>query len=212
MRRVKVELEDEMGGIYVLPSLVYAREYLGLSRKMLEAVLDKGIRVGGFLVRTSEAEDTNEWDLPRRKGGTERRRVRLAVVAFKAGQAVRFPTIEDAARTAGCRDVTIRQAMRREATAGGWRWVKAEEYAGEYEEWYPGMPIDFRFRLNTRIEGQPVRRKPVDESGETEEQKVWRKHGCSNNEEWHAYLKKTMEEGEFDPPLAEPNTDDYGIF
>jgi hypothetical protein len=27
------------------------------------------------------------------------------------------------------------------------------------------------------------------------EAEEWAKHGCSNNEEWHAYLKQTIEKG-----------------
>ena len=214
MKRVRIEIEDEHGFVYVLPSLVFAREYLGISRNTMEAVCDKGIRVHGFLVRTSSSRQTNEKDLPRQWGEVARRRLREEVVAWREGQAVKFPSVTDAARTAGCREVTIRQAMRREAKAGGWRWTKADEYEGESEDWVPGMPLIFKFKLNAKIDGRLVEEKKSDkdEYGESLEQKEWRRHGCSNNEEWHDYLNKCLWENEMTPPLADINNDDYGIF
>lgn len=210
MKRVRIELEDMDGYVYVLPSLVYAREYLGISRAQMEAVCDRGIRVAGYLVRKSAEKETNERDLPR-MGGTEHRRVRQEVVAWREGEAIKFPSVSDAARTAGCREVTIRQAMRRDAKAGGWRWERAENFDKEYKDWCPGMPIVFKFRQNALVEGQPVMKKMKDESM-TLEQQEWKRARVGSREEWRDYLNMCLWGTEFTPPLADIKDDDYGIF
>lgn len=212
MKRVRVELEDADGYVYVLPSLVYARDYLGISRATMDSVCDRDIRVGGFLVRKSESEseETNEKELPR-KVGTERRRIRQEVIAWReGGEAVKFPSFSDAARTAGCREVTIRQALRRGAKAGGWYWEKAEGSRRECRDWYPGMPVAFKFRANAMLNGREVEKKER-KSAEDIEQMEWAKVGVSDNEGWHEYLNKCIWE-ELTPPLADKVTDDYGIF
>lgn len=206
MKRVRIELEDEEGYIYVLPSLAFAREYLGISRDTMDAVCDRGIRVAGYLVRKSEEKETNERDLPK-ISGMERRRLREEVIAWREdGEAVKFPSVSVAARIAGCREVTIRQAMRREAKAGGWFWEKAEGSWREYREWCPGMPVAFKFRLNAKMEGMPERRKEVDRSV-TLEQREWMKAGVDNARDWRAYLKRTLCESEFMPPLSDIEID-----
>ena len=209
-KRVRVELEDESGRIFVLPSLIYAREYLGISRTMMEMVCDRDIRVAGYIIRRSYVEETNEKELPRIKA-TEHRRLRQEVVAWREGEAVKFPSVPDAARTAGCREVTIRQAMRREAKAGGWYWSAAEKFGRPSEDWYPGMPIVFRFRVNARLDGQPPRG-PRPQDTLTLEQKEWMRAKCRTRDEWRDLLWKELWEAEFNPPLAEKNKDDYGIF
>lgn len=211
MKRVRVELEDADGYIYVLPSLVYAREYLGISRAMMEAVCDRDIRVGGYLVRKSRSAETNEKELPR-MSGTERRRIRQEVIAWREdGEAIKFPSVSDAARTAGCREVTIRQALRRGAKAGGWFWEKAEGSGRAHRDWYPGMPVAFKFRYNALLNGRPAEKKEK-RSEESLEQQEWKKAGVSDNEAWHDYLNKCIWDCEFTPPLADNDTDDYGIF
>ena len=209
-KRVKVELEDADGYVYVLPSLVYAREYLGISRAMMETVCDRNIRVAGYLVRKSYVEETNEKDLPR-MSGTERRRLRQEVVAFRENEAVKFPSVPDAARTAGCREVTIRQAMRRNAKAGGWFWEAAEKYYGKTEDWFPGMPIVFCFRKNVRYRGEPPKG-PKPKEDITLEQKEWKKAGVKTAREWRDYLWKELWEAEFEQALSENEEEDYGIF
>ena len=210
MKRVRVELEDADGYVYVLPSLVYAREYLGISRAMMDEVCDKDIRVAGFLVRKSDIQETNERELPR-ASGIEHRRVRQEVVAFRESEAVKFPSIADAARVAGCMEVTIRQAMRRNAKAGGWYWMKAGEFSGEYKDWLPGMPVAFKFKRNAIINGK---RAPKDEAQDSEslEQQEWRKAKAGNAQEWRDYLNRCLWDNEFTPPLADIKEDDYGIF
>lgn len=210
MKRVRVELEDADGYVYVLPSLVYAREYLGISRAQMKEVCDKGIRVLGYLVRKSEEKDTNERELPRMKG-TEHRRVREEVVAWREGEAIKFPSVADAARVAGCREVTIRQALRREAKAGGWYWEKAEEFEREYKDWCPGMPVVFKFRANAMVGGRPVEKKDNGDSG-TVEQQEWKRVKARTAQEWRDYLNKCLWDNEFTPPLADIKEDEYGIF
>lgn len=208
MKRVRIELEDMDGYVYVLPSLAFAREYLGISRDTMDAVCDKGIRVAGYLVRKSEEMETNERELPK-ISGMERRRLREEVIAWReGGEAVKFPSVAIAARIAGCREVTIRQAMRREAKAGGWFWEKAQGSWRSCEEWCPGMPIAFKFRPNARMDGQSVHKKTVDKSI-TLEQREWKRAGIDNAADWRVYLKRLMSEGEFMPPLSDIETEDY---
>lgn len=216
MKRVRVELEDGDGYVYVLPSLVYAREYLCISRSTMEAVINRNIRVGGFLVRTSERTETNEGELPRLSGGDiEKRRLRQEVVAWREDMAVKFPSVSQAARIAGCREVTIRQAVRRDARAGGWTWTHAENFTKDCEDWYPGMPITFRFKRNVRPDGTVAgqREKVVEDDSRSLEQKEWEKAGVKTAQEWRDYLwSLAWEMDNYTPPLAEETEDDYGIF
>ena len=214
MKSVRVELEDERGYVYVVPSLIYARAYLGISRAMMESAIDQGIRIGGYLVRTSRATDTNEWELPRRKGWEAGRlKLRQEVVAWREdGRAVKFPSLADAARVAGCREVTIRQAMYRNAKAGEWNWERADVTTRDYVEWHPGMPLDFKWKLNTKHGDGTPRERPSGDRGLTEEEREWARRGCRDNAEWREHLNKLMWENEFMPPLADETTDEYGIF
>lgn len=212
MKRVRVELEDTDGCVYVVPSLVYAREYLGISRAMMDEIIDRGIRVGGFLVRRSEADHTNEGDLPRHRNGLEGRRLRQEIIAWKEdGSAVKFASVTEAARVAKCREVTIRQAMRRCAKAGGWYWESAKDSHREADNWFPGMEMGFKFRLNAKTEGYVPREKPAPLNEKTLEQKEWNRAKCGSALEYREYLSKLMWE-EMMPPLADLNADDYGIF
>ena len=143
--------------------------------------------------------------------GTEHRRVREEVVAWREGEAIKFPSVADAARVAGCREVTIRQALRREAKAGGWYWEKAEEFEREYKDWCPGMPVAFKFKRNAIINGKRAPRKDEQEPRSLEQQE-WRKVRANNAEEWRDYLNRCLWDDEFTPPLADIKEDDYGIF
>ena len=211
MKRVKVELEDLDGNVYVVPSLVYAREYLGITRSQMDEICDRNIRIDGFVVRRSSAVQTNEGDLPRYRDGLKGRKIRQEVVAWKEdGRAVKFASVTEAARVAKCREVTIRQAMRRAAKAGGWFWEYAKDSSRNYEIWYPGMEVSFKFRLNAKVEGYVPKKRP-DHCIKTLEEQEWARVGCKNALQYREYLSRTMWE-EMTPPLVEKDEDDYGIF